>query len=345
MIRKYFSGSIFSAVLGLFLAWFIGYYYSQSLSGAIQAVFICAVLAILEVSLSFDNAIVNAAILKDMTPLWRHRFLTWGMIIAVFGMRLVFPIAIVSVLGSMSPWEALRLATFEPQQYADLMLRSHVQISAFGGAFLMMVCLKYFYNANKELHWIRAIEEPAALLGRVEAIELAITILFVIVLSHYIAPEDKLPYIVSALWGLFVFVMVDGISAFLEGENAGAGKDLEKASLGMFLYLEVLDASFSFDGVVGAFAITNNFYIIMIGLSIGAFFVRSLTIMFVEKNTLGTFDFLEHGAFYAIGLLASIMLLGPFVHIPEWVTGLSGAIVIGLSLIASIARAKQMQKS
>jgi hypothetical protein len=106
--------------------------------------------------------------------------------------------------------------------------------------------------------------------------------------------------------------------------------------MGMFLYLEVLDASFSFDGVVGAFAITNNLFIIMIGLGIGAMFVRSLTIMLVEKGTLSEFRYLEHGAFYAIGILAIIMFANTIFHIPEVITGLIGAAFIGLSLWSSI---------
>jgi hypothetical protein len=97
-----------------------------------------------------------------------------------------------------------------------------------------------------------------------------------------------------------------------------------------------LDASFSFDGVVGAFAITNNLFIIMIGLGVGAMFVRSLTIMLVDKGTLSEYRYLEHGAFYAIGILAAIMFAGTIKHIPEVVTGLLGALFIALSLFSSI---------
>ena len=97
-----------------------------------------------------------------------------------------------------------------------------------------------------------------------------------------------------------------------------------------------MDASFSFDGVIGAFAITNDVVIIMLGLAIGAMFVRSMTIFLVEKGTLDEFVYLEHGAHYAIGALAIIMLLSMKFHIPEIVTGLIGIAFIVASVIASI---------
>ena len=103
-----------------------------------------------------------------------------------------------------------------------------------------------------------------------------------------------------------------------------------------FLYLEVLDASFSFDGVIGAFAITQDVVIIMLGLAIGAMFVRSLTVFLVRQGTLDEYVFLEHGAHYAIGTLAAIMLISMTHEIPEVVTGLVGAALIGLSVYSSV---------
>jgi hypothetical protein len=98
----------------------------------------------------------------------------------------------------------------------------------------------------------------------------------------------------------------------------------------------VLDASFSFDGVIGAFAITNDVVIIMLGLAIGAMFVRSLTVFLVHKGTLDEFVYLEHGAHYAIGILALIMFASVEYEIPEWFTGLSGVAFIAVSLWSSV---------
>ncbi len=338
-MSKYFLGSFMFSALGLLGCLGVGYYYNPTPAGAFQGLFIGAVLAVLEVSLSFDNAIVNAVILKKMTPAWRHRFLTWGILIAVFGMRLIFPLAIVSIFASVNPWDALVLAATQPDQYAKIMLDSHVQISAFGGMFLLMVTLKYFYDENKSLHWIPIIEKPASLAGKVEAIEIALGLSALLFITYFISDIHKLPFVIAGLFGLLVYLFVEGLSSLLEA-NENSVSDIHKASAALFIYLEVLDASFSFDGVVGAFAITNNLFIIMLGLSIGAFFVRSLTIYFVEKDTLTRFVFLEHGAFYAIGILALIMLLNPFMHIPEWVTGLIGAVVIAFAYSSSVKENK-----
>ncbi len=335
-ILKYFKGSIFLAIIGGFCAFGIGHFYSGTVEGALSALFLATVLSVLEISLSFDNAVVNAIVLKKMTPLWQHRFLTWGIAIAVFGMRLVFPLALVGVMAHINPIDALVLAATKPSEYAQIMLSAHVSIAAYGGAFLMMVALKYFFEEEKDVHWVKLIEKPISKLGRMKSVEIAVTLITLYVFSIYQHEHEKMTFLVSGIWGLVTYVAVDGIGAFLQSPDETEQLDLNKASMGMFLYLEVLDASFSFDGVVGAFAVTNNLFIIMIGLGVGAMFVRSLTIMVVEKGTLSEFRFLEHGAFYAIGALAVIMFVNTVAHIPEIVTGLIGAILIALSLWSSI---------
>jgi uncharacterized protein len=341
-LTKYFTGSILSSLLGFGMAAGIGYYYTGNVAGALSALFLATVLSVLEVSLSFDNAVVNAIVLKKMTPLWQHRFLTWGMLIAVFGMRLVFPLALVGLVAHVNPWDALVLAATQPEEYAKIMLSAHVSIAAYGGAFLMMVALKYFFEEEKEVFWVSAIERPISKLGRMEAVEIAFTLIFLYIFSRMQIQSDKLTFLISGIWGIVTYVAVDGIGAFLHTPgDEDQTVDLNKASMGMFLYLEVLDASFSFDGVVGAFAVTNNLFIIMIGLGIGAMFVRSLTIMLVDKGTLNEFRYLEHGAFYAIGALAMIMFAGTVKHVPEVFTGLIGAALIGAALWSSVQHNKK----
>jgi hypothetical protein len=222
---------------------------------------------------------------------------------------------------------------------------AHVPVAAYGGAFLLMVALKYFFDTRKDVHWISIIERPLSKLGKLEAIELAIAMLIIYLISINLKGDDTLTFLIAGVFGLITFILVDGVSSLLEGESeemAGNDRpaitDAHKASAGMFLYLEVLDASFSFDGVVGAFAITNNLFIIAIGLGIGAMFVRSLTILLVEKGTLTQYLYLEHGAFYAIAALATIMFLNTFIHIPEVVTGLIGAAFIGFALLSSVRK-------
>lgn len=166
---SYFHSSFVVTVLGLLAGAGIGYYYDPTVGAALSGLWIVFILGILEVSISFDNAVVNATVLKDMTPKWQHRFLTWGMWIAVFGMRLVFPLLIVAIVAHLNPWEALRMAAVQPQEYAKIMLSVHHEVSAFGGAFLMLVALKYFFDQEKDHHWIRIVEKPLVGLGKLEA--------------------------------------------------------------------------------------------------------------------------------------------------------------------------------
>ena len=333
---RYFVGSIWVTAAGLVLAAALGWYLHHSPAGVATTVFVAAMLAGLEVSLSFDNAVVNASVMQDMTAIWRHRFLTWGMAFAVFGMRFVFPLAVVSVVAGIGPFEAVRLAALRPDEYARLLTSAHVALGAFGGAFLGMVSLKYFFDAEKEVHWVASIERRLVLLGKFEAIELALMMLVLWGFSRAFETAAALQFLVAGVFGLVTFIVVDGIGAAMEAGAEGRHPSAHQAGLATFIYLNVLDASFSFDGVIGAFALTNNLFVIAIGLGIGAMFVRSLTIMLVEKGTLASYRYLEHGAFYAIGALALIMMLGTLVEVPEAITGLIGAGFIALSLWSSI---------
>jgi hypothetical protein len=297
--------------------------------------FIVAVLAILEVSLSFDNAVVNASVLKEMTPVWRRRFITWGIAIAVFGMRIVFPLVIVAIIGHIDPFSALIMAATDPDRYSFLLTSAHVSVSAFGGAFLAMVGLSHFFDHEKNDHWLAMIERPLTRLGRIEAVELGLVLLLLYVVSTRLVGHEQFEFLVAGIFGLVTYIAVDGISAFLDVEAAVA-EEVARSGAAAFLYLEVLDASFSFDGVIGAFALSNNLFIIAIGLGVGAMFVRSLTIMLVEEETLASYRFLEHGAFYAIIALALIMFVNAIAHIPEVVTGLVGGGFIVAAFIDSI---------
>lgn len=336
---SYFTWSFVWSIIGIAGAAGLGWMEHATAAHALQFAFLCFVLGLLEVSISFDNAVVNATILRKMTPVWQHRFLTWGIVIAVFGMRLVFPLLIVCISAAVGPIEALKIATFEPARYAEMMLAVHHEVAAFGGSFLALVGLKFFFDTGKEVHWIRLIEEPLVKLGRLAAIEVGLVLAFLWFLSRTLPPPEAYPVLVAGIAGILTYICVEAIGEFLKTPE-GDGVDLHKASFGMFLYLEVLDASFSFDGVIGAFAITNHLFLIAIGLGIGALFVRSLTIMMVEKETLETFKYLENGAFWAVISLAAIMFLNIHFHIPEVVTGLVGITFIGLSLWSSF-RAKE----
>ena len=340
MLRYYKGSLIFTAMCLAAAAW-LGFNQTSTLIGTLGVLWIVLVLGVLEVSLSFDNAVVNATVLRDMDPVWQRRFLTWGIAIAVFGMRIIFPLLVVAIAAKLGPIEAVKLAATEPDTYERIITGAHVGISGFGGAFLAMVGLTFFLDEDKDTHWIAPIERPFAGLSRVSGLALGVVLLALYAISRVIPAEDAMTYLTSGIFGLIAYIAVDSIGTLLEKhDEAPAGQDatvvVAKSGLASFLYLEVLDASFSFDGVIGAFALSNNLFIIALGLGIGAMFVRSMTVMLVERGTLTEYRYLEHGAFYAIIALAAIMLLSVRFHIPETITGLIGAAFIGMAFYASV---------
>ena len=332
---KHFGGSLLFTLVCMALGGWYGWASSGTLEGTLSILWICAVLAVLEVSLSFDNAAVNASILKDMDPVWQQRFLTWGIAIAVFGMRIVFPILIVMVAASLGPIDAVRLALSDPAEYQRIVSDAHIGLMGFGGAFLGMVALKFFFDPDKDLNWLAVIESPLSKVANIEAIAIGLVLLGTWATSTMLADADALTFIIAAIGGLLTYLAVEVVNHVLEPPTPSSG-DVAKAGFGAFLYLEVLDASFSFDGVIGAFALTNNLIIIAIGLGIGAMFVRSMTIFLVRRGTMSEYRYLEHGAFYAILALSVIMYINTFAHIPEVITGLIGAVLIGLAFWSSV---------
>jgi len=326
---QHFRLSMIITVICLAIAYYWG--------GPVGA-FIALILGVLEVSLSFDNAVVNASILKKMDERWQQYFLTWGILIAVFGMRLFFPIAIVSMATGIDFVGVSQMALKDPTTYAHHLEASHVEIAAFGGMFLLMVFFGFIFDADKELHWLGKIEEKLSSFGKLEAVEIIAALGILLITQKLIPAEIRLEALVAGLSGVILFVIVDSLSALFEDKDEGEqmANAVKKSGVMSFLYLEVLDASFSFDGVIGAFAITQDVVIIMLGLAIGAMFVRSLTVYLVRQGTLDEYVFLEHGAHYAIGILAGIMLVSMTHHIPEVITGLAGAILIALSVWSSI---------
>jgi uncharacterized protein len=337
----YFKGSLIVLAIGVASAMLIVAFQNNSWGLILQAGLTALLLAVLEISLSFDNAVVNATVLKRMNDVWRKRFLTWGILVAVFGMRLVFPLAIVSIVAQINPISALALSFADPKSYSEMMLSAHVPVSAFGGIFLFMVFIHYFLNEEKETHWIHFFEKPMTRVAQFKGSELVITLLVLLTLSHTVADAQQKTFLVSGVWGIITFMLVHGLADLLESQQVKLTSVAASAGFGLFLYLEILDASFSFDGVIGAFALTNSLVQIMIGLGIGAFFVRSLTIYLVENETLDNFKYLEHGAFYALGALSFLMLFDTIFHVPEWLTGLSGALILGFSIFGSIQEDRQ----
>jgi len=329
---KYFTGSSVFAVLALGAAFALGFEMNGSVEAGLAALFTALMLGVLETSLSFDNAVVNAKILGAMTPFWRTMFLTVGMVIAVFGMRIVFPLLLVWIVSNLPLGEVITMTWLDPHRFQSILVDQHLVIAGFGGAFLWMVFAKFFFDPDKAVHWVPGVEKSFARLGGLESVAVLVTL--AVVLTFYLAmPALHRPeFLFASVTGIFVFLLVEGLGSLMHNPKVATG-----AGVGAFLYLEVLDASFSFDGVIGAFAITDDLFIIALGLGIGAFFVRSMTIKLVDEKTLGSLRYLEHGAFWAIGALALIMEFGALGwDVPEVVSGSVGLVLIGLSFLASV---------
>lgn len=327
--------------------------------GGGQAAALVAILAILEISLSFDNAVINATILGRMNPTWQRVFLTLGVLIAVFGMRLIFPIVVVSLTAHLNPYDVFDLAVNHSDQYADKLHAAHPAIAAFGGIFLFMIFLDFMFDNERDVQWLRWLEEPLRKIGALDVVPIVIGLVALLVVGEAFSGDHTEQVFVSGVAGLAVYLGVSGLGEFFESRGIGAEEDDDgedaapgavaatggastaalatgKAAFFLFLYLEVLDASFSFDGVVGAFAISQNIFIIAAGLGIGAMYIRSLTVFLVRQGTLSEYVFLEHGAHYAIGALAVILAVSIETDVPEIVTGLIGVAFIGLALLTSI---------
>ena len=319
-----------------------GWWGTQHSMGLWTALWLVTVLAILEVSLSFDNAVVNAGVLKDMSEFWRQAFLTVGILVAVFGMRLVFPIVIVSFSGGISTMDTIQMALNEPTQYSQVLTAAYPVISSFGGMFLLLVFLNFLFDSNKETHWLGALEERLTKIAKFNEISVFIALCAIFSTRWWVPEAEQSRVFVAGVLGLLLYLAVDAVGALFENEEEGdaAVKTIQRSGFASFLYLEVLDASFSFDGVIGAFAITKDVVIIMLGLAIGAMFVRSMTVYLVNRGTLSEYIYLEHGAHYAIGALAAIMLLGTRVHVPEVITGLIGVAFIGAAVWSSLRHRK-----
>ena len=338
---KHFRLSIVVSIVLLIAAGWWGYSRSGT-SGLISALWVAAVLGVLEVSLSFDNAVVNASVLMHWNAFWRKLFLTVGILVAVFGMRLLFPLAIVSVATGLGLVDVWHMAVTTPDEYARHLTDRHAEVAAFGGAFLLLVFLNFLFDEEKELHWLGWLEEKVGQYGT-EGLAVLLTLVAVFGAMTLVPQANKLSVLIAGVTGVLIYIGVGWLSGLLESEESdpSLGAIVSRGSIGGFMYLEVLDASFSFDGVIGAFAITNDVVIIMLGLAIGAMFVRSLTVYLVDKGTLQEFVFLEHGAHYAIGILALIMFASVEYEIPEWFTGLSGVAFILVSLWSSLRYRKR----
>ncbi|MEY4722609.1 MAG: hypothetical protein RLZZ324_122 [Candidatus Parcubacteria bacterium] len=284
-------------------------------------------LLVLEVVQSVDNAIINAHMLKTMSEKARKWFLVWGIFTAVFVVRGVLPLLIVWLTApGITLWQAV-LATFgsDPLAHAA-MERSQGILLIGGGMFLLLLYFHWLFLEKKDPYFLpdKWVKEQHGVWF------FAIAALLLVWLMY----ESRAnPYaMIAAAAGNAVFFILYGFRQTAEAAESAVeqiGSDLSK-----LLFLEVLDLSFSIDGIFGAFAFTTNVALILIGNGIGALVVRQLTIKGVDK--VGQYKWLKNGAMTSIGVLGAFMVsesLG--VELPQWLPTVSTLGIVGVTFWAS----------
>jgi len=326
-LGRYFASSLWISLATMGILFWI--------TGDLRTLYVATILASLEVSLSFDNAVVNARTLERMEPIWQARFIWLGIPIAVFGMRLLFPLVLVYLTTPLSFSNVIHTALYAPTDYAHALHAGYPLISAFGSAFLFMVFFHFLFELDRPVHWLNCIEKNRQVL-RASQYPFSAALCTVILGVLWMLYRPQISCAIAYFLGIVCYQMIHSGSAYFLKSAAAAGKAMKLGWAG-FIYLEVLDASLSFDGVIGAFAISTHILVILVGLGIGALFVRSFTLYFVEQKTLSKLKYLEHSAYYAIGALAVIMLLKNAVEISEVVSGSVGLIFITVGIISSFS--------
>lgn len=284
------------------------------------------VLAILEIIFSFDAAVINSQVLSTMRRVWRIAFLTVGILIAVFLVRALLPIVMVSTTLDESVGHVWQLAINNPDAYAAELENAYPVIAAFGGVFLLMVGLRFF-GEKRNVSWLNRVEAPLGEFNQPWWVSIIGAVIAIEIIFFILAPDDTRVFVAGAL-GALTFFGIKLLGRLLVGRESKHAHGTHRHGLSQFLYLELLDASFSFDSVIAAFAITKNVVLITAGLAIGAIFVRSMTVHLLREGTLKEYRYLIHGAHYTILALAVLLLAGIRFDIPEAVAGVIGILII-----------------
>ena len=311
----------------------------------LSGLWIYLILVILEVTFSFDNAIINSKVLAKLSPLWQKLFLTLGIFIAVFVVRFLLPIVIVMIASSQGFMDVVNMALHDAKAYGETLHTAAPMIDAFGGTFLIMIGISYFMDRKKDIHWLGRIEQKLASAGRFENLKVLVMLSVAMVMYATVDEAYRTTVLGASILGVMLHMGLELLGhAFESTQTTRAAQQVGMAAFASFLYLEVLDASFSFDGVIGAFAITNDVLLIIAGLGAGAIWVRSLTVYLLRTGTLTKYRYLEHGAHWAI-LALGVVMFAKLYHIepPEWMTGALGLIFIATAVISSVIERRRVQ--
>lgn len=288
----------------------------------VSAILIVIGLVLFETVSSIDNAVINAQVLATMSDKAKRWFLTWGLLVAVFLMRGLLPFAIIwAVNPGLGPWGAVTAAFSADPAVHESVEKSAPVLLAGGGTFLLFLFFHWLFLEPKHygLRGERSFEKLGVWFYAVVSIMLAAIIWFALKIDPMMA--------FGAVVGSTAFFITHGFKENAEKAETDLLHDSGKSDLSKIFYLEAIDATFSIDGVLGAFAFTLSVPLILIGNGIGAFVVREATIKGI--NTIKKYIYLKNGAMYSVFFLGCVMLYDSFGHhLPEWLTPLATILII-----------------
>jgi hypothetical protein len=300
----------------------------------LQIIIVIFGLALFETISSVDNAIVNAHVLKTMSPRYRRIFLVWGLFFAVFLVRGILPFLIVYLANTdLSIIQVFTSAFSGDESVAKSLEFSKPLLLLGGGMYLFFVFLAWLFLEEKKYAFL-----VEGFIHRQGVWFYAFSSIITTAVIYLALKENPLLALAATI-GVSAFFITDGFKKNAEEKE----KQLLKGNMSAWskiLYLEVLDASFSIDGVVGAFAFTMSVPLIIIGNGLGAFIVREFTIKGID--VIAKYAYLKNGAMYSIGMLGGLMIAEAFgKEYPFWLAPLNTTIMLVLFLYLSIKEIKK----
>lgn len=295
----------------------------------LSIIIIIAGLCLFETISSIDNAIINAEILSTMSERARRWFLVWGLLFAVFVVRGILPWIIVwMATPSLGPVGAF-VATFSSDPAVISAIEQSAPMLLVGGGMFLIFLF---------MHWIFLEEKNFGLVGeqyiQSKGVWFFAVVSIILALVVWLALQSNPLMAFGAVIGSTAFFIVHGFRQNAEVQERKM-KEGNLSDISKLFYLEIIDATFSIDGVLGAFAFTLAVPLILIGNGLGALVVRQLTMKSIKQ--IKKYQFLKNGAMYSILCLGVIMVSDSFgFNIPPWFSPLVTFGIVGYFLLKSI---------
>ena len=304
----------------------------------IQIVIVVFGLALFEVISSVDNAIINAHVIKTLPEKFRKFFLTWGLFIAVFAVRGVLPFLIVWLANPAFSFAQVIGFVFHPTaEISAYVEKSQAMLLLAGGVYLFFVFLGWLFLEEKKYAFLAEefVHKQSVWFYAISSLFITAVVYFSIKVNPILA--------LSAVIGSTAFFITDGFKKNAEEKE----KQLLSGHMSAWskiIYLEVLDATFSIDGVIGAFAFTMFIPLIFLGNGLGAYIVREMTVR--GTAVISKFAYLKNGAMYSIGVLGGVMVLEAFgKEFPFWLAPLNTVILLVIFMGLSLRELKDVAKA